>query len=398
MLGSGEAGARGLQALAFLLLTRRLGKNAFGQFSFALAVTNYLLLFVQQGFDPIAIRWVAQGERQLLAVVERILGLRLALASALALGMAGYALLGSSRDPLHGLLLVLCGLYFSTALNLRWPFLAQERMAQPAHAVFWAQAVFLGSVLLVRSPAQLVWAGAAQALGEMAGVVFLWRSFSDTFPAVRPRWDAGFVRSLLAISWPISVAGLLGTMIYNFDVVVLRGFGRDTEIGAYVAVYRCITVFSPLLVVLQSAIYPGFAQAWPDFSRLRGRVLHLSLLATAGFGVVAVLLFAFARPLIVLLFGQEYASGAGYLQVLAWVLPVQGCRAIFRQIIYAWRWQHADLRNLALAAATNVVLDFLWIPSHGAMGCAWSTLCAETIFFVGCLISAAPAWRKSGLS
>ena len=55
-LSTGELVARGMHAVAFLLLARALGKEALGQFGFATAVTSYALLLVMQGFDAIAMR------------------------------------------------------------------------------------------------------------------------------------------------------------------------------------------------------------------------------------------------------------------------------------------------------------------------------------------------------
>jgi hypothetical protein len=36
------------------------------------------------------------------------------------------------------------------------------------------------------------------------------------------------------------------------------------------------------------------------------------------------LLYALAGPIMVLLYGEEFRSGAQYLQVLSWILPIQG--------------------------------------------------------------------------
>ena len=45
--------------------------------------------------------------------------------------------------------------------------------------------------------------------------------------------------------------------------------------------------------------------------------------------------------------------------------------------------QRADLRNVTLSALTNMSLDLALIPYFGAVGCAWSTLVAESVFLAG---------------
>jgi peptidoglycan biosynthesis protein MviN/MurJ (putative lipid II flippase) len=53
---------------------------------------------------------------------------------------------------------------------------------------------------------------------------------------------------------------------------------------------------------------------------------------------------------------------------------------LLRQALFAIRGQSADLRNVTWSFFTNVGLDVALIPHFGAMGCAWSTLAAESVF------------------
>jgi O-antigen/teichoic acid export membrane protein len=184
-------------------------------------------------------------------------------------------------------------------------------------------------------------------------------------------------------------------MMYNFDIIALNLMNRIAEIGVYAASYRCITVFSPLLLAIQSSIYPEFSRAWPEFLRIRRTAINLSLISFVTFGAAGLLLYALAGPILVLLYGEEFRSGAQYLQVLSWILPIQGLRTISRQIVYAWRQQRVDTGNLALAAITNVVLDILLIPEFGALGCAFSSLAAEVVFLFACSRSAYAVSRTS---
>jgi O-antigen/teichoic acid export membrane protein len=119
------------------------------------------------------------------------------------------------------------------------------------------------------------------------------------------------------------------------------------------------------------------------------------LISFVTFGAAGLLLYALAGPILVLLYGEEFRSGAQYLQVLSWILPIQGLRTISRQIVYAWRQQRVDTVNLALAAITNVVFDILLIPEFGALGCAFSSLAAEVVFLFACLRSAYAVSRTS---
>jgi len=395
-LGSGEILGRILQALAILVLARRLGSEAFGYFSLASAVTAYLLLIVQQGFDTIAIRAVAQRRGELGATVERLLGLRLLIAAGITAVVAASGWWLAARNPAFWLVLVLCGMHVSAALSVKWALLARETMRPVAVSVFLSNAVFLAGVLALPGPGYVGWAAVAQVAGEVLATGYLWLRLSATFPGLRPRLDVAFSRRLTADAWPLSVGLVLGAMLYNFDVLALQWFGRAAEIGVYAAAYRCTTIVSPVLGALQSSIYPTLSSVWPDYARVHGRVVRLGALAVAALTAAALVLFFGADLLLRLLYGGSYESGAGYLRVLAWVLPIQGVRVVARQVLLAWHGQVHDLRNVALAAATNVAVDCWAIPAYGALGCAWSTLCAELVFCAASVASSVSHVKSEG--
>ncbi len=394
-LSLGELGARVMQVIAIIILARRLGSESFGYFILATTITTYLLLFVQLGLDIIAVRYVSQKQFGLSDLVASILGLRLTVATIVTVGLFIYVFIFGTDDPINRLLLIMSGLYFTNALSLRWPLLAREMMTPLALASFISQFCFFLGALLVLNDSQAAFAALAQVAGEVLAALYVWLAFNARCGHVRPSIDILLMRRLLSETWPIFLSLLLGTMMYNFDIIALRLMNKTAEIGVYAATYRCITVFSPFLLVMQSSIYPEFSRAWPDFSRIRRTAINLSLTSSVVLGGAGLLLCAFASPLLVLLYGEEFGSGARYLQVLSWILPIQGLRTISRQIVFAWRQQRVDTVNLAVAVTTNVVFDILLIPDYGALGCAVSSLAAELVFLFACWRSAWAVWRMS---
>lgn len=392
-LSLGELGALVMQAFAAIVLARRLGSVSFGYFSLASTITTYLLLFVQQGLDTIAIRDVSQQQFNLPDLVANILGFRLMLAAILAVGLSLYLLIFGVHDTLNYLLIIMSALYFTNAFSLRWPLVARENPTPLARASLMSQFCFFLGALLVRDQSQVPLAAFAQVVGEVLAAFYLWLTFSSRFGWVQPSVNIALIVRLLSETWPVFLSLLLGAMMYNFDIIALKLMNRSAEIGVYAATYRIITVFGPFLLAMHSSIYPEFSRAWPHFSKIRRTVVNLSLLSSVVLGGAGLLLYALAAPLLVLLYGEEYRSGAQYLQVLSWILPIQGLRAISREIVYAWRRQRADTRNLAFAAGANVAFDIILIPTYGALGCAVSSLIAEVVFLFGSWQSAYVAWQ-----
>ena len=199
------------------------------------------------------------------------MGLRLTFATIVTVGVFIYVFIFGTHDPVNRLLLIMSGLYFTNALSLRWPLLAREMMTPLALASFISQFCFFLGALLVLNDSQAAFAALAQVAGEVLAALYVWLTFNARCGHVRPHINILLMRRLLSETWPIFVSLLLGTMMYNFDIIALELMNKTEEIGVYAATYRCITVFSPFLFAMQSSIYPEFSRAWPDFLKSGAR-------------------------------------------------------------------------------------------------------------------------------
>ncbi len=377
-LATGEVIARALYVLAFLVLARALGKTAFGQFGFALTVTSYLVLAVQQGIDQIAVRDVSRERSSLETYVRGLFGLRLSVAALVFLLLFLYTRLRIVGPP-EGLLLLILGLTcFSTAMAPRWAFQVVAPK-QLAIAGILSQLIFFGGVLLVRNPGGMYLAAAGQLAGDAAAMIYLLHALKPLCGRIWPLAAPRFWFHILKESWPVSVSSVLGIVVYNFDLLALRWLAGPAAVGVYFACYRCATVFSPLLSMLQFSILPAFARAYPDLNKVRRAFRSAAVPTLLVTVVTALVLTAFPFQILRTLYGAEYVQGVPILQVLAWSLPFQGLRSILRQMLVASHLQRRDTINMACAAFTSVSVDLLLIPRLGPLACAISTVLVESV-------------------
>ena len=278
------------------------------------------------------------------------------------------------------LLLLLSISYAANAVTPRWSFLALERSRPLAVAGILSQACFLAAAILIQSPSQVLWAAGAHVAGESVAALFLLRILMTRCGPLTVSFDRAFAGRLVRQSWPVTLSLLLGNMMYNFDVVMLSVMGKSAEIGVYLACFRCVTVFTPLLDSFRAAVFPLLARSYPNYENIRSRVRWLTLAIVLALTAVALLIASLASQLLTLLFGPGYTEGARILQVLVWVLPLQGFRSLLRQLLVAFHLQRLDTRSISYGALTNVVIDLALIPHLGALGCAISTVGSELVF------------------
>ena len=380
LLGSGEVIARALYLLAFVAMARGLGKSALGEFSIAVSISSYLVLFVQQGFDQIAVRETARDRRPLATYVRGLLGLRLLLAC----GVYSFLLIYTQVEHLHeirrAVLLIVCSTCISAAITPRWAFQTIAPLKYACAGIL-SQAVFVAGAVLVWRGAGIYTAAVAYGLGEMAAAVYSLYAIQPDC-AITPAYVPKFWRQLVVTSWPLSQSALLGIVIYNFDILALGWLRSPADTGLYIACYRCATVFSPMLSVLQLSILPSFATAYPDRERMRRGIVTVVVPSIAIALLVAFVLAMVPGAVLRVLYGNGYSSGAEILRWLAWSLPVQAVRSVLRQVLLAAHLQRQDAMNMLLAAITCVVLDLALIPRLGPVACAVSTLSSEIVLLV----------------
>jgi O-antigen/teichoic acid export membrane protein len=375
-LSSGEAVARGLHALAILWLVRALKPDSFGVFELALSITSYAVLAVQQGFDTVAIRGISSDTGSAGSWLWRVVRLRLRfVVPVLALLLA--AGLWHRDNALGILLLALSGSAVAGALTPRFVFLGLEQARQPAIASVLTQAIFLTAVAaFVRTPEHGLRAALGWVAGEAAAAALLWWLLPRGGRTPAPVAGYG---PLLRESWPITLTLLLSQITYNFDVLALGLLGRRAEIGYYLAAYRCITVFWPLMLQFQASLLPRMVRWQVGGRALEERARAVAWLSVSPAVLASLGLFAVAPVLVQQLFGQAYQPAIFYLRILAWLLPLQVVRLIGRQVLVARGQQSSDTWTTASGAITNMAVDLALIPRYGAMGCAVSALCAAAV-------------------
>ena len=110
---------------------------------------------------------------------------------------------------------------------------------------------------------------------------------------------------------------------------------------------------------------------------MNSRSLSWIVLVSLGLGLVLALTAGVFVPL---LYGEGFGAAVPLVAVLAAVLPVQVTRMVYRQALLAFKGEWRDLVHLGVSVGLSLTLNLVLAPVYGAMGCAISTVCAESCF------------------
>jgi O-antigen/teichoic acid export membrane protein len=381
------------------VVTRVIGEDGFANWGTVLMLTAMFAFLLDPGFAPVVVRRLAEGGDEapspaaLLKVRLLLSATAFLLVAALALALRGSAV--------FALALVLGAQLFPRAvvMNAGTWLQAQHRL----HVQTWLEALTVGGglVLLVLVATLDASAPVLAAAGVLVPAVVLaalmWRELGR-IPAAASRdraSDRVLIRAVLREAAPLAAAVVLVSIYTRIGVVFVNEAHGGAGVAEFTFAFLFIEQAIVVAAILAATLLPMLAERGVGESRDRPPVVGdmLSLVAFIG-AAGGLLLIALARPLVLLIGGEELVGAAPLLTLLA---PT--CAALFANFyigylyVAARRAGHYLVFNL-LGLAISVSLGFALTLDEGADAAARVTWITETVVVL--LAAASFFWRSAG--
>jgi O-antigen/teichoic acid export membrane protein len=197
-----------------------------------------------------------------------------------------------------------------------------------------------------------------------------------------PSRDLRLWWELLRKGIPFAYAGVVITLFFQVDAVMLEAMRGAREVGYYRAPVLMLEGLTLVPRILGYALIPTMAavaashpETVTELYRRGSKYLLLAGLPVAAFGLIA------SEPAIRLLFGADYAAS---VPAARWLIPAALFMFLsnFGETTLACinRW-----RAIVIVSTTclvlNVALNLAWIPRLGYLGAARATLLTEGVYF-----------------
>lgn len=174
---------------------------------------------------------------------------------------------------------------------------------------------------------------------------------------------------------PLFAVSFEGKLISHMNILILTFFSSLTEVGIF-NVIQPTTVFLLFLGRAVTAIvFPISSElaARKDRQKLREGVRLLQKYLFVLVLPLVCLVMAFSREIIVLVFGNEYVSGALAMQILLIGILFYLMGMIHNDVISAMGHPKSIAYIFFFGALVSLILDFLLIPRFSIMGAALAT-------------------------
>ncbi len=392
-----------LSLVAMVTIPRFLGAELVGRFHLATSIWAMGIVVANFGMNLVLTKEVARDHRRLGPLLVTSLSARLLLLVPVTLVLFGYAVaIGYPTQVLVLLALLGAGSVVEAATDsLSAVLKGLDRMAAISIATIAGRFVFVfGAVGLLLLGYSIYAVAIIAGAGTVVTVAMQFRDLRRArreFEEIGPlRVDASAMRRLLRDSLPYFWITFFIVIYLQVDTIVISLVVESDEILGWYSVYDRLggtLMFVP--TVFMTAVYPTLSRIYaPDKvaphenHKLTQRTFQTMLLISVPFGLG---LSTISRPLVILLFGEEFSNAAPVLAVGGFVISLTYLTTVLGIFLISMDRQRQWTRFIALGALLTIPLDFVLVPffqsryDNGAIGGAVAYIITEAIILSGAI-------------
>lgn len=374
-----------LGVIITIFLTRYLGPEGFGKYTFAVVFVTMFGVIGDWGMTLIGVREASRKIESASGIVGNILAVRLVLAfvAILLANIVVYALPYSTEIRLLISICSLSLLALSIKTSFQIIFNAKLRMELFAISETVANAMAIILVgLLIAVRANLPQIMGAFLIGQVFAAVVAWVLGVRLLPVKLSLFHKG-TRYLLAEAFPMGAILVTFTIYNRIDTVLLSYYRGEVVVGLYGAAYRIFEVLVLGAAYFANSILPLISKlAVSDRKALRFVYQKaMIILLIMGF-FVAITNFVLAPIGIAIVAGPQFEGAVLALKILSFSLIVSYLNHLNGYTLIALGKQWYSFGIAVVALAINLVLNMWLIPKYSLYAAAGVTFVTEAVIAV----------------
>lgn len=360
-------------------IARYLGPQQFGLFQYAAAYVALFTIISSLGLDQLVVRDIVRAPD----CKDETLGTTLALRIVGGVGtvvMTAVTVFALNRDSQLTIILgtiMAIATIFNAFNAIEFWFQAQVKSKYTVIAKNTAFLfVTLLRVILIQQQAPLIafaWAMVVESVLGAIGLIIAYKAKGQNFLQWRVSWQRA--KTLLLESWPLILSGFAIMVYVRIDQIMLGQLIGEKSVGFYSVAAKLAELWYFIASAIVGSVTPSILKAREESQTLYYQKFQklFNIMAIVTFGLAIVMIFL-SKPLIMLLFGQEYTPASSILSIYIWS-AVFGFFGWGKSIwIIAEGYTTYALITTCLGAVMNIALNFWLIPAYGGNGAAIATV------------------------
>lgn len=379
--------------ITFPIISRTLLADTYGLCTWATSIANWFSILGMLGVSRYGVRAVAQHRDNAQSLKETVQGILFVTIISTLVSTILFTLLILFTDGLNQdktLLLINGAAIIFNTLGVTWFFQGIEQYTYiTIRGILIKLSCLIGIVLFVKTPDDyLIYAALLVGANGIASIVNLVYMLTILSPQIRS--TKKIRKRIIAIAKsarphlkPLVVFFVISAAISAYtilDTTMLGMLSTTREVGYYTAAINIksalvgiVTAFSGVL--LPRASYMIANEQVHSYSGLIRKSIAVVLSVSIP---LALLMAHFSSPLIIFYAGSDFAASAPTISIVVLSIIPIGLSSIFCDAILVPNNKEGVCTTIYIVAAvSDLILNFLLIPTYGAIGAALATLLVE---------------------
>ena len=199
---------------------------------------------------------------------------------------------------------------------------------------------------------------------------------------LKPKYelDWKFCKKIILLSIPFAVTGILYTVYYSIDIVMLTKLVGDYATGIDNSTYKLISVLTLFYSVYTAVIFPVMSKFFKNDKKLliisyEKSIKYLMLVIVP----LAIGTMFYSLDIIRLIYGHQYDAAASVLSILIWTVCLLFISGASNTLLNASHKEVTVTKIYAIAAVFNIALNFVMIPYFSYNGAAITTVLSDVL-------------------
>lgn len=357
-----------------VLSARYLTAGPYGQLNFAFALTSAISLLTDYGFPNLVTRDLSRNMNLAPLYLRRITHIKF-IFGLVYLGMLSVICLFLTVSVTVKLLVIISGAYY-LLMSYNLLYYSVLRAAGKMDRECWLRTVkylLLGGLVLmaVLAKSGILIIISAYLVSEILSLFLTVAVTARIIPSHISVTGSNGVSSgnLLKSGLPFALTVFFTTVYYKSGSLAVSAFADYKEVSWFSIAFTIATSIQLLSLSIGNAVYPILSNYF-SIDRVRmhhigNRLLSLSLVFLIP---AAALVMIASRPVIILLYGREYAPATLSLNILIIAEVFVYFSTILGTLFNASDRQSTVMKTALACAILNIMLTLAWTPKYGHFG------------------------------
>ena len=381
LLFGGNAISAVISFVITIYIARILPISDFGSYITVISFVSLFGIFTDFGINTVIIREGAKKPEDTHKLIFSTMGLKLLMSLATMFAVIVFALLTPYSLEVKVLIVLMSvtlvmggiGSMFSAVFNI-YQDMKYISIIQIAERITFATLAFVFLIAGFGVPG-VVLAIIIAAFASLILNFIISRRINDFKLNFRPIFN----RAILTPAVWFGLAGMLGFIWQRIDTIMISLLSNMTQVGLYTPAVNYVGIGDMAVIALTGAFFPIISRAAHE-RRISKKELskYFGYFAVAGLVAIGVT-YAFGGQVMVFAFGPKFADSIAFINILIIGFAVNLVTIPTSLLLDATNLQKVHVLNATYLTGVNIGLNWILIPTIGALGAAYATTISQSL-------------------